>query len=208
MIRDVDLNAYLPPIMQRYKEPMAALEAENPEFELVWDAVNRTLQNRFIETADEYGISRFEAMLGLFPEAEDTLESRRSRVRSAWFNRLPYTIRVLAQRLKVMCGDGGFILSNDFTEGYSLSITTNLEMYGQVEELDRLLKRMTPCNVVFDVENQVLCKASGTGLFGGGMVFCDEIELSNDFNETFTAEAPALQGGGMVFADLVEIKMH
>lgn len=34
MIREVDLVSYLPPFMQSYKEPVAALEAENPEFSL------------------------------------------------------------------------------------------------------------------------------------------------------------------------------
>ena len=56
MIRDVDLVSYLPPFMQTYKEPVAALEAENPEFQIIWKATDRVLYNRFISTADEYGI--------------------------------------------------------------------------------------------------------------------------------------------------------
>ena len=58
MIREVDLVSYLPPFMQSYKEPVAALEAENPEFSLMWSATDRCLRNRFISTADEYGISQ------------------------------------------------------------------------------------------------------------------------------------------------------
>ena len=95
MIRQVDLVSYLPPFMKAYKEPVAALDAENPEFYLMWSAVDRVLRNRFIETADEYGLSRYEKMLGIYPSAEDTLESRRSRVRSKWFNKIPYTMKTL-----------------------------------------------------------------------------------------------------------------
>lgn len=91
MIREVDLVSYLPPFMQSYKEPVAALEAENPEFSLMWSATDRCLRNRFISTADEYGISQFEKMLKIYPTADDTLESRRSRVQSKWFNTIPYT---------------------------------------------------------------------------------------------------------------------
>ena len=58
MIREVDLVSYLPPFMQTYKEPVAALEAENPEFQIGWKATDKVLKNRFISTADEYGISR------------------------------------------------------------------------------------------------------------------------------------------------------
>ena len=46
MIREVDLVSYLPPFMQSYKEPVAALEAENPEFSLMWSATDRCLRNR------------------------------------------------------------------------------------------------------------------------------------------------------------------
>ena len=62
MIKNVDLISYLPPYLQEYKEDVAALAAENPEFLLVWDAVDRVLYNHFIETADTYGISRFEKL--------------------------------------------------------------------------------------------------------------------------------------------------
>ena len=44
MIREVDLVSYLPPFMAEFKEIMATLEAENPEFVLVWEAADRVLQ--------------------------------------------------------------------------------------------------------------------------------------------------------------------
>lgn len=60
MTRDVNLLAYLPPFMQDFTEIAVTLNAEDPEFVIVWDAADRVLKNQFIETADEYGISRFE----------------------------------------------------------------------------------------------------------------------------------------------------
>ena len=50
MVRQVDLVSYLPPYLQIYKEQVAALEAENPEFILIWDAVDHCLYNHFIST--------------------------------------------------------------------------------------------------------------------------------------------------------------
>ena len=100
MIREVDLVSYLPPFLAGYRELREALAAENPEFALAWDAADRALRNEFIDTADEYGIARFEGMLGILSSRGDALEDRRARVRSRWFTALPYTYRML-------CRDGG-----------------------------------------------------------------------------------------------------
>ena len=77
MIRDVDLVSYLPSFIADYKEINLTLSAENPEFILAWKSADRALKNEFIATADEYGISRFEKILGIYPLKEDSLESRR-----------------------------------------------------------------------------------------------------------------------------------
>ena len=77
MIREVDLVSYLPPFLAEYKEINMALAAENPEFGFLWEAADRMLRNEFILSADEYGISRFEKMLGILPSASDTLENRK-----------------------------------------------------------------------------------------------------------------------------------
>ena len=68
MTREVDLVSYLPPFLAEFKEIAITLEAENPEFVLVWNAAERVLSNEFIETADEYGISRFEKILKILPD--------------------------------------------------------------------------------------------------------------------------------------------
>lgn len=205
MIREVDLVSYLPDFMQSYIEPVSALEAENPEFDIVWKAVDRVLYNRFISTADEYGISRFEKMLGIHPTSEDTLESRRSRVQSKWFNRIPYTWKVLLQKLVILCGSSDFTLTHNFTEGYTLTILTNLELYGQVEELESIINSMIPCNVVIDSKNSIPCDAQGTVFLGGGIVFVNGFTVTNDFKATFTAESNIAFGGGVVNVEGLEI---
>ena len=88
---DVNLVSYLPPFMTEFKELTAALDAENPEFILLWVAIDRVFQNTFSETADEYGLSRLEGVLGILPTPADTLESRRQRLRGSYTSDLPYT---------------------------------------------------------------------------------------------------------------------
>ena len=234
MIREVDLVSYLPPFMQSYKEPVAALEAENPEFSLMWSATDRCLRNRFISTADEYGISRFEKMLKIYPTADDTLESRRSRVQSKWFNTIPYTWKVLLQKLLVLYGDSDFEVTGDFKTGYTLYIDTDLELYGQVEELENIINTMIPENLVVVSKNSIPCNIKGAVLFGGGIVQTEMLNITNDsqetvsvqgtvnfggkatdtamvsistdFNETIRADMDAKAASGVVQVDFIEIK--
>lgn len=234
MIREVDLVSYLPPFMQSYKEPVAALEAENPEFSLMWSATDRCLRNRFISTADEYGISRFEKMLKIYPTADDTLESRRSRVQSKWFNTIPYTWKVLLQKLLVLCSDSDFEVTGDFKTGYTLYIDTDLELYGQVEELENIINTMIPENLVVVSKNSIPCNIKGAVLFGGGIVQTEMLNITNDsqetvsvqgtvnfggratdtamvtistdFNETIRADMDAKAASGVVQVDFIEIK--
>lgn len=234
MIREVDLVSYLPPFMQSYKEPVAALEAENPEFSLMWSATDRCLRNRFISTADEYGISRFEKMLKIYPTADDTLESRRSRVQSKWFNTIPYTWKVLLQKLLVLCGNSDFEVTGDFKTGYTLYIDTDLELYGQVEELENIINTMIPENLVVVSKNSIPCNIKGAVLFGGGIVQTEILNITNDsqetvsvqgtvnfggkatdtamvtistdFNETIRADMDAKAASGVVQVDFIEIK--
>lgn len=204
MIREVDLVSYLPPFMQKYKEPAAALEAENPEFYLVWEAADRILYNRFISTADTYGISRFEKLLGILPYEEDTIESRRARVQSRWFQALPYTYRVLLEKLKLFCGDRNFTVSKQFEDGYRIEIEASLEFFGQVEELERMLDGMLPCNMSAGLQNKIFCTVSGEHTAAGAVCLTDCYLITNDFREDFHAEGKNLSASGVVITETIE----
>ncbi len=197
MIREMDLVSYLPVFMRNYREPAAALEAEDEEFEIVWDTADRVLRNRFIETADEYGISRFEAMLGIYPSEEDTLELRRERVRSKWFDRIPYTWKILLQRLTQLCGDTGFVLMHNFEIGYTLFLETELELFGQTQELERLLLTILPCNIVIDSKNMIPMEAEGTAPAGGGACLVHTFRITNDWQENNVVTVKGISGGGV-----------
>ena len=177
MIRDVDLVSYLPPFMQSYSELVAALDAEVPEFQIIWQAADRVLKNRFISTADEYGISRFEKLLSIFPSKDDTLESRRARLQSRWFNKLPYTLRILMEKLTALCSDTDFTLTHNFAVGYTLTLETHFELYGQVEELKRLVNTLVPVNIAVEVENRNSYMVSGGIDIGGGLCMARALQI-------------------------------
>lgn len=200
MIREVDLVSYLPPFMANFKEISVTLEAENPEFRLVWSAADRVLKNEFISTADEYGISRYEKLLHIFPSAEDTLESRRSRVQARWFNAIPYTWRVFLERLISLCGENNFTVEKYFTEEYRVELEVDLELYGQVEELEHLIETMFPANIVFHAANKIPCDIAGDALVAGGICYVEFSRITNDSRETYTVAGTVEIGGGIVDA--------
>lgn len=179
MIREVDIVSYLPPFMAEFKEIAVTLKAENPEFALVWKAADRVLQNAFIETADEYGISRFEKVLNILPSREDTLESRRARVKVKWFDSIPYTWKVLVKKLIVLCGDTDFTLLNDFSDGYVLTLHTNLELCGQVEEIKDIIDTILPCNIDVSSHNSLCCSTKGSVCLGGSVSFLNTFTITS-----------------------------
>lgn len=150
MIREVDLVSYLPAYMKEYDESVAALKAENKEFYLIWTATDRCLHNRFISTADEYGISRFEQMLGISPSVTDDLETRRIRVYNRWNIAIPYTMRTLLKRLISLLGEKEFTIRGKFSDSYELTVTVYTDC-PQIDELEYTLSEMVPMNIVTNV---------------------------------------------------------
>lgn len=197
MIRDVDLVSYLPLYLDGYEENPATLNAENPEFILVWKAADRVLKNEFIETADEYGISRFEKILNLLPSKEDTLESRRARVQSRWFSSIPYTLKAFISKLTALCGDTDFKIVKRYDE-YRIDILTDLELFGQVDELEHIIETVMPCNMVIVSLNNIPCNVNGFALFGGGVVSMETFFITNDEKANVVVNGSALHGGGVV----------
>lgn len=197
MTREVDLVSYLPPFLAEFKEIAVTLEAENPEFVLVWNAAERVLSNEFIETADEYGISRFEKILNILPSTEDTLESRRARVQARWFNTIPYTMKSFLAKLIALCGDSDFTVTKEY-QNYKVKILTNLELFGQVEELERIIDSMIPCNMIVISLNEIPCGAAGFAFVAGGVCSVEHFFITNDEQTQQTISSGAIFGGGTV----------
>lgn len=204
MIREVDLVSYLPAFMADYKEIHTALTAENPEFILVWKAADRVLQNEFIATADEYGISRFEKMLKILPFREDTLESRRARVQSRWFTTLPYTWRMFIQKLIALCGENNFIVTKQF-DFYRIDLVMQLELFGQLEELEKLIEAMLPCNMVVGIKNELSYDIEGAVCSTGNITFTEEICIVGDSIEYIDLLQQIFGTSGVIITECINV---
>lgn len=149
MIREVDLVSYLPSFIAAYKETNITLTAEDPEFILVWEAAERVLKNEFIETADEYGLSKFEKMLSIIPSEKDLIENRRSRVQAEWFIALPFTWRMLLQKVTEICGTATIILE----DSYLINLKVEVKLQWQIDSFIDIVSKMLPCNMGMRIKN-------------------------------------------------------
>ncbi|MBR2743454.1 MAG: DUF2313 domain-containing protein [Clostridia bacterium] len=158
---------YLPYFIRRFDVYEALCSGEQAEFESLWDETDRALSNQFIYTADEYGISRAEAMMGIVPKGTDSLERRRSRVSAMWFNDMPLTMRWLGLWLDKMCGTGAHSESAD---GYTLEVMLDGNALANAErlktEIAPALEEACPAALLYKIGTRVKTSSrTGAGAY-------------------------------------------
>lgn len=140
-----------PPIMQELEEFQKIAEIEEPFFEQLKQEIQNIVDDQFIQTATERGIARRERMLKISPFADDTIETRRFRVQGVWNDKLPYTYRVLLERLNSLCGPDGYVIELNPGE-YSLKIKIELNKKRMFDEVVKITRQMVPANIAITVE--------------------------------------------------------
>lgn len=170
----------LPLFVAEYKEIKQITNAEIPELNKMIGEINSVKNNQFITACDENGIARFEKLLNITPSEYDTLESRISRVLIRWNDVVPYSWRVFLNKIISICGNN-FEVYPDW-DNYQLEIRTRLELFGQTDELENVIKYMIPANIEVSAKNQIDCTLNGSAYIAAGMAFCDVFELSENSN--------------------------
>lgn len=188
---------YYPYIVREFAEIQGIATGEQPEFELAWDAQEEVFSNQFVDTALDYGLSRWEKMLNIFPKGTDSLEARRVRIKTKLNNFVPYTFRVFVRMLTAISGGEPFHVSIE-PGTYLLKVVTQWGASGQMEGLEYLIKNIIPCNIALKAENRLLCASEGVALAAGGVCAVNMFFITNDYKETLTLDATATMGAGIV----------
>ena len=116
----------------------------------------------------------------IYPSIDDTLESRRVRIRNKWFNKIPYTMRILLQKLTLLCGSTDFEIYGDFSEQYTLKIIAHLSLSSQVDELDKMLSEIIPENIFIESKNELSRKIIGTTYIAGTTIQSTNIFIASE----------------------------
>lgn len=142
---DRKLIDYLPPVLQSVMEFAAITGAQQPEIEAAWDALNLVMDNQFIDTATDAGVTVWEKELNIVPLAADTLEDRKQRLKTAWTYGVVYTYNWLVNWLKTSCGESTSLPTiNDYTLQVSLPVSVDY-----LHILDDM-RRYVAANVLID----------------------------------------------------------
>lgn len=196
--RTVDLWKYLPGFLKKFREMDKLLLAEEPEFQELVHGQLEMMDNMFILTATDTGLKKFENILHLYPNPDDTIESRRNNVMVHWYSKDVYTLKTLMNRLSMLQGNDNIQIDWDETDNFLLHIITRLELKGQVDTLAQIIEMMLPANIAYNSVNRIEFNETFTIFYGAGLVGAGTLFLTDDFNQVFNNFIPHYVGAGMI----------
>lgn len=141
---------YLPPVVQALREMKAITDGQQDGLSDLWEAVQAAFDDQFVEDATENGIRRWEKILSITPKGTETLDTRRFRIKTRLNEQLPFTIPVLNQQLATLCGPDGYSVKME-RGTYVLYVKVALVAKSNLEDVDNLLKRIVPAEIVIDL---------------------------------------------------------
>lgn len=165
-LREVRIEEYWPLIVKNTAEFDQIAAAENPEFNNFLKCIYRALKDGFILEATEYGVERWEKMLGISPATGSSLDDRKAAILNYLSVKTPYTWRVLKQMLVGILGEDKFVmgLNNDTQE---LHLTFAMAVSETpMDVVEQLMERVLPMNLVvkYDYDIVALTKIIEDGL--------------------------------------------
>lgn len=173
MSREIDLCQYLPEVIKNVREYQILCSTESPQVNAMWKALEVVFDNGFLESLTEYGCSRWETILDLTANKNDSLAVRRKNTWIRLNENLPYTWRRLVLLMNEICGENGYHMElkhNDYFLDISIQLTEeNLESH-IVKQVMHMLERVLPANIEYikkfryDTENATV-KVGGTTVF-------------------------------------------
>lgn len=194
---DRQLINYLPYQVREFQEYKGIATGEQPEFELAWNYYQDAFNNQFIDTAGDYGLSRWEKMLHITPKATDSLETRRIRIKTRLNNFTPYTFRAFMRLIKNLADKEPFEVY--FKPGsYFIRFVLQWGMNGKIESLEWLIQEILPCNIAVDAQNKLFCVSEGSALAAGGVCFANIFFVTNDSVDRHKIPGARRTGGGIV----------
>lgn len=197
---DIDISQFLPPVSRDSQDIQEVMRIENPEFKLLWDIMADILDNQFIPTMGEFGLSHWEWILDVLPQDTDTIEDRRNRILRLLAGTRPYTVEKLQEMLDATFGTGS--VGVDLNENlYEIWFILSKEMRERSGEVISYAEPIVPKNLLLKtlVEEKVQTKLT----VSGGLIMVDkEITILKPRNYDISTE---IYNGGTLASTTIEI---
>ncbi|MGH2063963.1 putative phage tail protein [Aerococcus urinaeequi] len=162
------LKQYMPAYYDGVREMNELLNIEDSLFTSYLTEFDKVKANQFIMTADLDGIEIYERILGITATTGESLGFRRSRALNRWVDIVPYTHNALYSKIARLQDNYNFDIEYELN-AYRISIRTNLEIPGQVDELDYALAEMIPANLEIISRNEIPMASTANVYIVAGM---------------------------------------
>lgn len=148
--RVVDIKEYWSPVVAESLEFTVIADAENPEFNYLWEKIYGLVDEFFVKSATEYGVSRMEKMLNIVPLTTETLDQRKDRLIWKLNLKIPYTMRFLKRLLASMVGEENQSVEHDNdTQVLTVKIREGLR---DMNQLRKDLEKIIPAHLILKLE--------------------------------------------------------
>lgn len=147
----VNTELFFPEHIADMREFRELAKSYDKSLQPVWEVFDSIYKNRFFDTLDEEGCARHEKLLGISANPIDELDDRRRRIKGYYTSNLPYTEKKMNEVLTAMCGEDGYDLVID-KRLKTITVNIKLNSISLVNNVEELMKRMRPCDMVLAVE--------------------------------------------------------
>ena len=86
---------------------------------------------------------------------------------------------------------------------YRIEIDVSLELFGQLEELEKVVEMMIPCNMVIVIKNKLSYEMKDTVYIAGGISFMETFCIAGDSIEYVNLQAKNFIGAGTAITECV-----
>lgn len=140
----VDVNHWWPDFIAATREYQQIRKGYNKELNLSWADLETLRNNRFLALMDEETCARWEAMLGIKPEPDASLEARRREISMMVSTSRPYTKKKLREILGIYLGADGYTMTIDTA---AKTVVIDLKTAGRAQYIYDRVRQIIPADM-------------------------------------------------------------
>ena len=138
-----------PGIIENIPDIATIYETNDEQADELDEAVETLDDNIFLDDMHEDQIVRWENILKISPATDDSWDDRRFRVKTKVLERLPYSYRVIINKLETLVPDGLSVsIDNDRLH---LDISLALRSVKMLADVEEMVEKMLPLNMTFTI---------------------------------------------------------
>lgn len=143
------LNDYLPPFIANTKEFKELFKVLQPKIDELYEKGDNILKDLFVLGSSEEATKHYEKIVGIVPKLSDSLTKRQLDILTIYNEVPPFTEERLQEILAAMIGEDNFKLTVNVVN-YKLKLTIRRNKVNFVTEINDMLERIVPVNMVID----------------------------------------------------------